>query len=262
MSDLLILVAGGAVVGLAIGMTGVGGGSLMTPFLNFLGLPLPAAIGTDLLYATATKAGGVLTHHHLDTIRWNITLRLASGSVPAAILTAMSLKVLFTDREYERILGFSLGLMLVATATMLVFRKKLLELSVREEIAAKPPLFVRHANIATVVTGFLLGVFVTLSSVGAGVLGTAALLLLYPHLKPLEVIGTELAHAIPLTMIAGISHWLLLDNVRWMLLLYLLIGSLPAVYIGTRISTLMSQDILRMVLALVLGLIGLRFILV
>ena len=258
--ELIVFVAGGAAVGLAIGLTGVGGGSLMTPFLSFMGLPLPAAIGTDLMYATATKAGGVVAHWRMGTIHWEITRTLAAGSIPASILTAGTLKVLFAESNYEHILGFSLGLMLLATAAMLVLRTRLLEQAARETVAAQPPIFVRHARLATFTVGVLLGIFVTLSSVGAGVLGTAALLLLYPQLKPLEIIGTELAHAIPLTLVAGIGHWLLLDNIKWLLLLALLAGSLPTVYIGARFSSQIPQEVLRLILALVLALAGIRFI--
>ena len=252
------LLAGGA-VGLAIGMTGIGGGSLMTPILVFMNYPLRLAIGTDLLYAAVTKAGGVLAHHRQGTIHWPIALLLACGSLPAATLTAATLLWVFdSQHNYSALLQFSLGIMLLGTATVLLLRPWLKMLGGRQqqERELAPP------RLLTVTIGVVLGVLVTLSSVGAGAIGTAVLLHLYPKLSPSEVIGTELAHAVPLTLIAGLSHWLLLGNVDFGLLLGLLCGALPMVYLGTRISTIMPQTLLRLLLVLILGAMGLRFILI
>ena len=259
--EFLTLVAGGAVIGLCIGMTGVGGGSLMTPWLNSIGTPLPMAIGTDLIYATVTKASGVLTHHRQGTIHWNITLRLAAGSLPAALLTAIALRLLFPDADYSDLIRLSLGFMLLVTALMLFFRERLQRLAKRGNTLLRFIHSPRHPIMRTVIAGAIVGVLVTLSSVGAGVFGTAALLLLYPHLMPNEVVGTELAHAVPLTLVAGLGHWLLLGNVDLNLLLALLIGSVPGAFLGARIAGYMPQRVLGVTLAIILAFLGLRLLL-
>ena len=259
--DFLSYIIGGAVVGFCIGLTGVGGGSLMTPLLVFYGVPLRVAIGTDLFYAAVTKVGGVIAHQRQGTIRWRVTGLLAAGSLPASACTALGLKQVFQENgAYIHLLGLSLGVMLVSTALLLMLRERLQNL----RLFSAAPLgrfTAQHQDIATILVGILLGVFVTLSSVGAGVIGTVALLMLYPRLSPIEVIGTELAHAVPLSLAAGIGHWALLDNVRWLLLAGLLAGSLPAVFLGARLSAAIPQTLLRYILAAVLGTIGIRFIL-
>ncbi len=258
--DLFSYIVGGAVVGFSIGLTGVGGGSLMTPLLVFYGVPLRMAIGTDLLYAAVTKIGGVIAHQYKGTIHWRITGLLAAGSLPASVCTAFTLQYLYRDSEaYTHLMGLSLGAMLVSTSLLLVLRGRLQNM--RLFSAAPMGTFtVRHQAFATVLAGVLLGIFVTLSSVGAGVIGTMALLMMYPRLSPVEVVGTELAHAVPLSLVAGIGHWVLLGNVRWLLLAGLLVGSLPAVFLGTQLSTAIPQTLLRYILAGMLCFLGLRFI--
>ncbi len=258
MNEFLQNLLAGGVVGLAIGATGIGGGSLMTPLLSFMGYPLRIAIGTDLLYAAVTKAGGVLAHHRHGTIRWPIALLLACGSLPAAALTATLLLWIFDGQHnYDALLQLSLGVMLLGTATVLLLRPWLQRLGQLQH----PQPDWQLPRLMTIAVGVVLGVLVTLSSVGAGAIGTAVLLHLYPKLTPSEVIGTELAHAVPLTLIAGLSHWLLLGNVDFKLLLGLLCGALPMVYLGTRLSIIMPQAVLRILLVLILGAMGLRFIL-
>ena len=259
--DFIYYVVGGAAVGFSIGLTGVGGGSLMTPLLVFYGVPLRVAVGTDLLYAAVTKIGGVIAHQRQGTIHWRVTGLLAAGSLPASLCTAITLQYLYQDSEgYTRLMAISLGAMLVFTALLLVLRERLQEMRL---FSATPMggFTARHQALVTVLVGIVLGVFVTLSSVGAGVIGTMALLMMYPSLSPIEVIGTELAHAVPLSLVAGIGHWVLLGNVHWLLLGSLLVGSLPAVFLGARLSAAISQTLLRYILAGVLGLIGIRFIL-
>ena len=258
MNEFLQNLLAGGIVGLAIGSTGIGGGSLMTPLLSFMGYPLRIAIGTDLLYAAVTKAGGVLAHHRHGTIRWPIAVLLACGSLPAAALTAITLRWVFdSQHNYSTLLQLSLGIMLLGTATVLLLRPWLQSLSRQkyQRQAWQPP------QLLTVAVGILLGVLVTLSSVGAGAIGTAVLLHLYPKLSPSEVVGTELAHAVPLTLIAGLGHWLLLGNVDFKLLLGLLCGAMPMVYLGARLSVIMPQTLLRILLVMILGTLGLRFIL-
>ena len=260
-SGFLTLVVGGAVIGMCIGMTGVGGGSLMTPWLNAIGTPLPTAIGTDLIYATLTKASSVFTHHRQGTIHWNITFRLAAGSLPAALLTALALRLLFPEADYSDIVRFSLGFMLLVTAAMLFFRERLQRLAKQGDPRLRFLRSPRHPLARTVIAGAVVGVLVTLSSVGAGVFGTVALLLLYPHLMPNEIVGTELAHAVPLTLVAGLGHWLLLGNIDWNLLTALLIGSVPGAILGARVAGYMPQKTLGIVLSVILAFLGLRLLL-
>ena len=248
----------GAGVGLAIGATGVGGGSLMTPILLFRGVSAPVAIGTDLLYAAITKSGGVISHQRQGNVRWRVVALLSAGSLPGALLTAFALQTLSQDPDsYQRLLRVSLGVMLLGTATLLISRE-VLRRQITFTRSRRYRQLARRAAPTTFAVGLLLGPLVTLSSVGAGVIGTAALMILYPRLPPTVIVGTELAHAVPLSLVAGIGHWLL-GNIDWMLLAALLLGSLPAVRWGARISNQVPSDLLRYVLTAILLGLGVRF---
>jgi len=243
-------------VGLAIGLTGVGGGSLMTPLLILFGFPYHVAIGTDLLYASITKAGGIISHARQKTIEWRVVIILAIGSLPASLLTTQLLSHVFSDSsEYKSLLISSLGIMLVLTSLVIIFRGRL---NNREQIQQPKPK--KYADLVVLLSGIFLGVFVTLSSVGAGAFGAAILMLLYPHLKAVKIIGTDIAHAVPLTLIAGLGHFFILGNVDFELLLGLLIGSLPAVYLGTKIAVRMPSDLLQTLIAMILLGLGVKFI--
>ena len=249
-------------VGLLVGVTGVGGGSLMTPLLVFLfGFKPAVAVGTDLLFAAITKSGGVLVHHgNHKSVEWRIVGLLAAGSLPAAVAT------LFVLNHYAKIgkdvthtITFALGIALILTALALFFRAYVQKAGQSTE-EHQPGRFHHLQAPATVVVGLVLGVLVTLSSVGAGALGTVALLFLYPRLPTLKVVGTDLAHAIPLTAIGGFGHWQM-GNVDFTLLGSLLIGSLPGIWIGSHLSAKIPENVLRPVLASVLMLIGFKFVL-
>lgn len=256
--DLLFYIIAGASVGLAIGLTGVGGGSLMTPILLMFGFPPHIAIGTDLLYAAITKSGGVLMHQKQKTIQWSVVLKLAAGSIPASALTVLILNLYFQDvNEYSQVLTNSLGLMLIMTALVLIFKRRIQEHQLENALPVIQKLQ-HHAGAVTVVMGVLLGVLVTLSSVGAGAFGTAVLMVLYPSLKSVRIIGTDLAHAVPLTLIAGLGH-LYLGHIDFVLLGSLLIGSLPAIYIGTKLGRKLPENLLQPILASALLLLGLKF---
>lgn len=253
--DILIYIMAGAAVGLAVGITGVGGGSLMTPLLILFGFPYNVAIGTDLLYAAITKAGGVAAHHKKRNIRWSVVKRMLAGSLPAAIVTALLLKTVFTNAgEYEHLLTSSLGVMLILTSVVLLFKSKIKPIEAPKSKQAS-----LRTHLLTVVMGIFLGVFVTLSSVGAGAIGTAILLILYPTLKAQHIVGTDIAHAVPLTLIAGLGHLFFLGNVDFVLLGCLLIGSLPAVSLGTRIGAKMPSHVLQPILAIILMVLGVKF---
>jgi|TARA_B110000116_G_scaffold262538_1_gene267942 uncharacterized membrane protein YfcA len=267
--DFLFYVFAGAGVGLAVGVTGVGGGSLMTPLLILFGIPLHIAIGTDLLYASLTKASGVYAHAKQGSIRWRLVLLLAAGSIPGALITTYFLDSIFANASaYESVLTSSLGGMLVATSLVLFFKSKIQSPTQAPSVLAQ--WFQKRAQAVTVIAGLLLGVFVTLSSVGAGAFCAVLLLLLYPRLPALQVIGTDIAHAVPLTLIAGLGHLTLsnpdagtwvVGNVDFQLLGCLLLGSLPAVHIGTKLGARLPSRVLQSILASVLMVLGAKFLL-
>lgn len=233
----------------------------MTPLLMLFGFPAPVAVGTDLMYAGLTKAGGVISHHKHKTIQWRLTGLLAAGSLPAALLTGFFLDNSFTHSEhYESLLSNSLGVMLILTGLVLFSRRALSRYKVsktgkRQKISN---FLTQHSKVITVFLGAILGVLVTLSSVGAGAIGTAILLLLYPALKSNQVVGTDIAHAVPLTLLGGFVH-MNLGNVNFYLLGSLLIGSLPAIHLGAKMSTKLPEQMLQPLLgSLLLGL-GIKY---
>jgi uncharacterized membrane protein YfcA len=244
-----LFVASGFGVGLLVGMTGVGGGSLMTPLLILLfGIHPATAVGTDLLYAAGTKTGGSVVHGWSRSIHWPAVLRLACGSIPASALTLFVLWKLDLRSDAERsLVNLVLCFALLLTATSLIFRKAILERYRRslERIDA------RTAAVATVLTGAALGVLVSISSVGAGAVGVSVLLLLYPRLPMATIVGSDIAHAVPLTLVAGCGHWAL-GSVDWPLMGVLLMGSLPGIVVGSYSATRVPETVLRLALASVL----------
>ncbi|GAA6168213.1 sulfite exporter TauE/SafE family protein [Sessilibacter corallicola] len=256
--EILLYILAGAGVGLAVGVTGVGGGSLMTPLLLIFGFPFNVAIGTDLLYAAITKAGGAWAHKRQGTINWRLVGLLAAGSIPASIATAFLLDHAFAQAsEYEHLLTSSLGIMLILTSAVLLFKSQIKAQAASNDDHNR--WVHKHSSTITVIAGFLLGVFVTLSSVGAGAFCAALLLVLYPHLPAVRVVGTDIAHAVPLTLIAGLGHLILLGNVDFSLLACLLIGSLPAIHFGTKIGAKLPNKVLQPILASILLGLGIKF---
>lgn len=254
----LLYIFAGAVVGLAVGITGVGGGSLMTPLLLMFGFPPNVAIGTDLLYAAITKSGGIYSHHQQKHIEWPLVIRLALGSVPAAIITSIGLHYFFGDPDsYAHLLTLSLGVMLILTACALFLRQRMKKN--QRPSSGFLTFITKHSTPFTIFMGVFLGVFVTLSSVGAGAIGAAVLMTLYPHLPVHKVVGIDIAHAVPLTFIAGFAH-LLLGNVDFVLLGSLLMGSLPAIHFGAKISRRIPSNLLQPVLASILLILGVKFV--
>jgi uncharacterized protein len=248
-----LYVASGFGVGLLVGMTGVGGGSLMTPLLILLfGVHPSTAVGTDLLYAAATKTGGSLVHGVARSIHWPAVIRLASGSIPAAIVTLLVLWQLELNGEAARsLVNLVLCFALILTATSLIFRKAIMDQYRRR----MERLDISATGRATVAVGVALGVLVSISSVGAGAVGVTALLLLYPRLPMATIVGSDIAHAVPLTLVAGIGHWAL-GSVDWALMGVLLIGSLPGIIIGSYCAVRVPETVLRPLLATVLILVA------
>jgi len=231
----------------------------MTPLLILFGIPYNVAIGTDLLYAAVTKSRGVLAHGRQNSVQWRLVGYLAAGSIPASIITVILLDQVFTNAdEYKEILTTSLGIMLIFTAVVILFKRFLRDSSDRPH-GPIGSFFQVNATKVTFIAGIFLGVFVTLSSVGAGAFCAALLMTLYPRLPALHIVGTDIAHAVPLTLIAGLSHLFLLGNVDLVLLVSLLIGSLPAIHVGTKLAAKIPSQVLQPILAFLLLGIGLKF---
>ena len=254
--ELSQLVSGFA-VGMLVGMTGVGGGSLMTPILILLfGIHPVAAVGTDLLFAAATKSIGTLLYGLRGAIDWRVVARLAAGSLP---LTALTLFLLsrydFNGAEAGRVINAVLGLALFATATTLIFRRRFIAFYARHV----GELDERRTRALTVAAGAVLGVLVSVSSVGAGAIGVTALSLLYPRLPIVQIVAIDIAHAVPLTLTAGAGHWLM-GSIHWTLLGTLLLGSLPGIALGSRVASRVPDAVLRFALALILLIVGGRLL--
>ena len=246
----------GLAVGLLVGFTGVGGGSLMTPLLVLLfGIHPATAVGTDLLYAGLTKIAGSAVHGAHGSVDWRIVRRLTAGSAPAALLTLMSLNMFGGDtQQTNAMISSVLGFALILTAITLLARNWLLS-----RLAARMErLNDRQIAWLTVVTGAVLGVLVSISSVGAGAIGVTVLLL-YPKLPTVRIVGSDIAHAVPLTLIAGAGHWWI-GSVNLPLLASLLVGSIPGIAIGSLFASRVPDRVLRPLLASTLALVGGRLI--
>ncbi|OGS95274.1 MAG: hypothetical protein A3G79_01285 [Gallionellales bacterium RIFCSPLOWO2_12_FULL_57_18] len=248
----------GFLVGLIIGVTGVGGGSLMTPLLVLVfGVSPATAVGTDLLYASLTKSLGGWVHGKRGSVDWKVVGLLALGSLPAAVITIALLKYLQLDEKTLRGLVTSvLSVALLLTAAALLLKEQIKKIARRKD-GTVYELHHRYLPAATIATGVVVGVLVTISSVGAGVLGTVALLFLYPRMPAVKVVGTDIVHAVPLTALAGMGH-MALGTVDLVLLGSLLLGSLPGIYIGSHLGARVPEKVLRPLLATMLLIIGAR----
>lgn len=248
-SPLLTIVAGGFVIGLLVGMTGVGAGALTTPMLiQVVGLPPAVAVGTDLLFASITKSSAAWRHHSLGNVHWPILKWLAIGSVPGAALVIMWLAVAQPDTamlatSVRRILSVTLVLSAIAIVACAAVVKCGQRDGAFTDIAARPGV--------TLSFGLLLGAVVAVTSVGAGAIGVTVLALLYPALAARRLVGTDIVHAIPLTLVSGLGH-LGLGNVDLQVLGVLLLGSIPGIAIGSRITGIMPEWLMRVALAVVL----------
>lgn len=251
-----IAILSGFAVGAVVGMTGVGGGSLMTPLLIGVFKLHPAlAIGTDLWFAALTKTGGAVAHARHGHVDWRITRLLLAGSLPAALVTIALMHATGVTKGWAAALTFSLGIALLLTALVVAFKKTWqavgLELERCLPESRKAPL--------TVLSGAALGVLVTLSSIGAGALGATLILLLYPRLPAHRLVGTDIAHAVPLTLVAGIGH-ATLGHVDWALLAALLVGSLPGIWLGAQLTRRMPEGLVRGLLCVSLVTAGVKVI--
>lgn len=244
-----MIISGGFVVGFLVGMTGVGAGSLMTPFLiTHVGVTPPLAVGTDLLFASITKASAAAPHHTFGNVNWRLVKWLASGSVPGAL--AMLALIAFADPDTEalsRIIKQALVTALIVSAlAILVY-----PLITRGRDGATERADVTVKRLPTLGLGFVLGSIVTLTSVGAGAIGVVVLTLLYPTLRTRRLIGTDIVHAVPLTLVSGLAH-AGMGNTDFALLGVLLLGSLPGIAIGSRLTGKLPDGFLRFTLAIIL----------
>ena len=242
----------GLTVGMLVGMTGVGAGSLITPTLVMTGVPPIIAVGTDLAYAAATKSVGALVHRAQQTLDLRVAGLLVAGSVPAAVLT---IAVLAATGGYTRsslITGFLAVALILTALALLTGRARVVAFASRYEASIAP---IRAA--LTIASGAVLGVLVTITSVGAGALGAVLLVALYPAMPVARVAGVDIAYAVPLTLVAGLGH-LWLGNVDFTLVLNLLVGSVPGIIAGSLLAGRVSDALVRRVLALVLLYAGAR----
>jgi uncharacterized protein len=250
----------GLAVGILVGITGVGGGSLMTPLLVVLfGIHPATAVGTDLLYAAITKSAGTVVHGANKTINWAIVRLLAFGSVPAALVTLYLMSGV--DRKSIAAVSFityALGWMLFLTAFLLLFRNQIVA-RVTDWRRHHQPVSETTVKTLTLILGLVLGALVTLTSVGAGALGVTVLLMLYPRLQIRDVVGSDIVHAVPLTLVGGLGYWMI-GEIDWGLLVALLIGSIPGIIIGSHLAPRMPDKIIRPILAVTLALVAYKLV--
>jgi len=246
----------GFLVGALVGLTGVGGGSLMTPLLVLMfGVNPKTAVGTDLLYAAMTKMVGTGVHGWRDTVDWKIFRRLATGSIPAALVSLVVLQAAGEINAHaEKIIVDVLGVMLVVTAFAAFFQVRLVAFAKSHHAEDN-----HRVLIPTIALGAFIGVAVSISSVGAGAIGVTALLMLYPRMPVSRIVGTDIVHAVPLALVAGFGHWLYGD-VDSELLVNLLAGSIPGVFIGSMLSSRAPDRLLRPAIAAVLLISGFKLL--
>lgn len=241
----------GLLVGLLVGLTGVGGGSLMTPLLVLMfGVNPQTAVGTDLLFAAGTKTVGSTVHGWRATVNWVIVGLLAAGSIPASVASLIVLNHMsHPPASAQNVMLLVVAVMLVFTSITVLFQQKLIAYAATRGKTGERP---RNTAAFTVLLGAVLGAAVTFSSVGAGAIGVTILILLYPGQPVAKIVGTDIAHAVPLTLVSGIGHWIIGD-VNGLLLVNLLVGSVPGVIVGSLVSSRAPDKVLRPILAIVLA---------
>ena len=261
MHDLMFIFAG-FFVGLVVGLTGVGGGSLMTPILIFFFDVKPyLAVGTDLLFAAFTKLGGTVKLARARIVNWRVVLHLSAGSIPAALIT---LYVLHTvgpaSAQAQGLMTTTLGLALLLTAAATLYkavRGKAYPTAVLsgQELRAATP---RHWSLP-LLFGVVIGTLVTLTSVGAGAIGVTVLMILYPLLPLPRIVAADIAYAVPLTLVAGLGH-ASMGSVDWPLLTKLLMGSIPGIWVGSHLMTRVPERVIRSLLSILLAYAGAKLI--
>lgn len=257
-----VYIFSGLAVGILVGLTGVGGGSLMTPLLTAVfGIPATTAVGTDLAFAAITKGAGTLVHRIQNTVNWRIVGLLASGSLPAAILITIVLHALGAEAStkgspMDVFIRWSIAICVMLTVGVLLFKGKIVHWL---ETHPQYQLEGRKRDVATVISGFAIGALVTISSIGAGAIGATVLIMLYPKLRAADIAGTDIAHAVPLTAVAAIGHYSL-GTLDFALLGALLIGSIPGITVGSYLSRAVPEKFLRGVLATTLTAVAAKLV--
>lgn len=259
----------GALVGFVVGATGVGGGSLMTPLLTlFFGIPASVAVGTDLLFAAITKASGAISFARRGFMPWHVVRRMAAGSIPAAIIAIVALRLWHPNAsQFNNFVKPTLGVALLLTAMAVALRDQIR--TMHAKFMGKHPSVSGASTLATdapdsalwktILAGAIIGLLVTLTSVGAGAIGVVALFFLYPRLSAAQLVGADILHAVPLTLVAGLGH-VALGTVNFTMLAGLLVGSLPAIQLGALLASRLPERRLRLFLSGMLGLIGARML--
>jgi uncharacterized membrane protein YfcA len=256
--DFALLATSGLLVGVIVGLTGVGGGSIMTPLLiTVFGVPAPVAVGTDLACAAVSTTAGTIAHGAARNVATRLVTLLALGSVPAAIVTLAILAVVHLDsHQFDRLVRQSVGIALLVSIAMLLLRDPLKRWASRSpRIGAVR----RHRPVATVAVGAVIGVAVALTSLGAGAIGAACLSMLYPELEPVEIAGSDIAHAVPLTAVAAVGHGFL-GTIDFGLLLALLTGGIPGIVLGSLLSRRVPTRALRLLLVATLAVAGFKLL--
>jgi uncharacterized membrane protein YfcA len=261
MTDTILYAGAGLLVGTMVGLTGVGGGSMMTPILMLLfGQSPSVAVGTDLLFAATTKLVATASFGFSRRVDWPIVGRLLLGSVPGSAAVVIGLWLARrTPSVADAVTSRSVAIILLITALALIFQTQLQHLGLK--ITARTLVLVeRHKILLTALAGLTLGVAVTLTSVGAGALGVVMLVALYPlRLTADRLVATDIAHALPVTLIAGLGH-ALLGHVNFNVLAALLLGSIPGILIASRITLRLPPRITRILIALMLGAVSERLL--
>ena len=247
----------GLLIGLLVGLTGVGGGSLMTPLLILVfGMRATNAVGLDLLFAAITKAFGTVVHGSARTVEWRIAWHMLAGSIPMALITLGLINRLgLPNGALDHAVSASLGVALIVTAASVVLRPQITRYSQRLAGAA----IARHSSALTVLLGAALGVLVSFTSVGAAAIGLPLLLLLHPRVPSARLVGADIAQAVPLTLVAGMGH-LFVHAIDPALLLSLVAGSIPGVVIGSLAAGRLPDGVLRYAMSTALVLAGAKLL--
>ncbi|MDB5871024.1 MAG: anion permease [Ramlibacter sp.] len=252
----------GFFVGLVVGLTGVGGGSLMTPILIFgFGIKPYLAIGTDLLFAAATKFGGSIGLARSRAIDWPVVALLSAGSIPAALATIFVLhRVGPANPAVQAVMTTTLGAALLLTAAATLYKAIKGKNTPRQLDPAQLAEAIRPRHwVQPVLFGAAIGALVSLTSVGAGAIGVTVLMLLFPALPLPRIIAADIAYAVPLTLVAGLGH-ASIGSVDWPLLGTLLAGSLPGIWVGSRLVRRAPDRLIRSLLSVLLAYAGVRLI--
>ncbi|MGQ3887927.1 sulfite exporter TauE/SafE family protein [Legionella sp. CNM-1927-20] len=254
--DLMYPIAG-AFTGFIVGLTGVGGGALMTPILLLIfGVAPTAAVATDLWFATITKIAAVLIHHREQQVDWPVVRKLWFGSLPAAFIMVLALLTGHLTTLHSKFLTSIIGSVILLTATVLLIKNWL-----KRQLAYRQTFLIHFLSqkqqYLTIISGITLGILVSLTSIGAGALGSVMLLFLYPKMTPNLLVGTDIAHAIPLALVAGLGY-LIGGHVDGLLLFSLLLGSIPAAILGSFAATQFKNSKLRYCIVAILSVSGLK----